>query len=107
MKDIMGMMKAASEMKAKMENMQAELAELVVEGRAGGGMVTVSLSGKGDMRGLKIDPSLLKPEDAEVVEDLIVAAYNDARGKSEAEAQRKMAEVTAGLPIPPGMKLPF
>ncbi|QYO77404.1 YbaB/EbfC family nucleoid-associated protein [Devosia salina] len=107
MKDIMGMMKAAGEMKAKMEAMQAELAELVVEGRSGGGMVSVSLSGKGDMRGLKIDPSLLKPEDAEVVEDLIVAAYNDAKGKSEAEAQRKMAEVTAGLPIPPGMKLPF
>ena len=107
MKDIMGMMKAAGEMKAKMEAMQAELAELVVEGRAGGGMVVVSLSGKGDMRGIKIDPSLLKPEDAEVVEDLIVAAYNDAKGKSEAEAQRKMAEVTAGLPIPPGMKLPF
>ena len=103
----MGMMKAAGEMKAKMEAMQAELAELVVEGRSGGGMVSVSLSGKGDMRGLKIDPSLLKPEDAEVVEDLIVAAYNDAKGKSEAEAQRKMAEVTAGLPIPPGMKLPF
>lgn len=107
MKDIMGMMKAAGEMKAKMEAMQAELADLVVEGRSGGGMVSVSLSGKGDMRGLKIDPSLLKPEDAEVVEDLIVAAYNDAKGKSEAEAQRKMAEVTAGLPIPPGMKLPF
>jgi DNA-binding YbaB/EbfC family protein len=107
MKDIMGMMKAASEMKAKMETMQAELAELVVEGRSGGGMVTVSLSGKGDVRGLKIDPSLLKPEDAEVVEDLIIAAFNDAKGKSEAEAQRKMAEVTAGLPIPPGMKLPF
>lgn len=107
MKDIMGMMKAAGEMKAKMEAMQAELAELVVEGRSGGGMVSVSLSGKGDMRGIKIDPSLLKPEDAEVVEDLIVAAYNDAKGKSEAEAQRKMAEVTAGLPIPPGMKLPF
>jgi nucleoid-associated protein EbfC len=107
MKDIMGMMKAASEMKAKMETMQAQLAELVVEGRSGGGMVTVALSGKGDMRGIKIDPSLLKPEDAEMVEDLIVAAYNDAKGKSEAEAQRKMAEVTAGLPIPPGMKLPF
>jgi nucleoid-associated protein EbfC len=107
MKDIMGMMKAASEMKAKMETMQAQLAELVVEGRSGGGMVTVALSGKGDMRGSKIDPSLLKPEDAEMVEDLIVAAYNDAKGKSEAEAQRKMAEVTAGLPIPPGMKLPF
>src|SRR5690606_21269670 len=107
MKDIMGMMKAAGEMKAKMEAMQAELANLVVEGRSGGGMVTVSLSGKGDMRGIKIDPALLKPEDAEVVEDLIVAAYNDAKGKSEAEMQRKMSEVTAGLPIPPGMKFPF
>jgi nucleoid-associated protein EbfC len=107
MKDIMGMMKAASEMKGKMEAMQAELAELVVEGRSGGGMVTVSLTGKGDVRGIKIDPSLLKPEDAEVVEDLIVAAFTDAKGKSEAEMQRRMAEVTAGLPIPPGMKLPF
>ena len=107
MKDIMNMMKAAGEMKAKMEAMQAELAELVVEGRSGGGMVIVTLSGKGDMRGIKIDPALLKPEDAEVVEDLIIAAYNDAKGKSEAEAQRKMAEVTAGLPLPPGMKLPF
>lgn len=107
MKDIMGMMKAAGEMKAKMETMQAELAELVVEGRSGGGMVVVALSGKGDVRGIKIDPSLLKPEDAEVIEDLIVAAFNDAKGKSEVEAQRKMAEVTAGLPIPPGLKLPF
>lgn len=107
MKDIMNMMKAAGEMKAKMEAMQAELAELVVEGQSGGGMVSVSLSGKGEMKGLKIDPALLKPEDAEVVEDLIIAAFNDAKGKSEAEAQRKMAEVTAGLPIPPGMKLPF
>ena len=101
------MMKAAGEMKAKMEAMQAELADLVVEGRSGGGMVVVALTGKGDMRGLKIDPSLLKPEDAEMVEDLIIAAFNDAKSKSEAEAQRKMAEVTAGLPIPPGMKLPF
>ena len=107
MKDIMGMMKAAGEMKAKMETMQAELAELVVEGSSGAGMVTVSLSGKGEMKGIKIDPTLLKPEDAEMVEDLIIAAFNDAKGKSEAEAQRKMAEVTAGLPIPPGMKLPF
>ena len=107
MKDIMGMMKAASEMKGKMEAMQAELAELVVEGRSGGGMVSVSLSGKGDMRAIKIDPTLLKPEDAEVVEDLILAAFTDAKAKSEAEMQRKMAEVTAGLPIPPGMKLPF
>lgn len=107
MKDIMGMMKAASEMKGKMEAMQAELAELVVEGRSAGGMVTVSLSGKGEMKGLKIDPTLAKADEVEVLEDLIIAAYNDAKGKSEAEMQRRMAEVTAGLPIPPGMKLPF
>ena len=106
MKDIMGMMKAASEMKGKMEAMQAELAEMVVEGRSGGGMVTVSLSGKGDMRSLKIDPSLVGDE-MEVLEDLIIAAFNDAKAKSEAETQRKMAEVTSGLPLPPGMKLPF
>ena len=107
MKDIMGMMKAASEMKGKMEAMQAELANLVVEGRSGGGMVTVSLSGKGDLKGLKIDPSLFKEDDVEVLEDLIVAAHADAKTKSESETQRRMAEVTAGLPIPPGMKLPF
>ena len=107
MKDIMGMMKAASEMKGKMEAMQAELANLVIEGRSGGGLVTVALSGKGDLKGLKIDPSLANANEIEVLEDLIVAAFNDAKGKSEAEVQRKMAEVTAGLPIPPGMKFPF
>ena len=107
MKDIMGMMKAASEMKGKMEAMQAELADLVVEGRSGGGLVTVSLSGKGDLKGLEIDPSLANPAEIEVLEDLIIAAFNDAKGKSEAEVQRKMSEVTAGLPIPPGMKFPF
>ncbi|MHA6689915.1 YbaB/EbfC family nucleoid-associated protein [Devosia sp. A449] len=107
MKDIMGMMKAAGEMKAKMETMQAELADLVVEGRSGGGLVTVSLSGKGELKGLKIDPSLFKEDDVEVLEDLIVAAHADAKAKSEAETQKKMAEVTAGLPLPPGMKLPF
>ncbi|HUH76718.1 MAG TPA: YbaB/EbfC family nucleoid-associated protein [Devosia sp.] len=107
MKDIMGMMKAATEMKGKMEAMQAELANLVVEGRAGGGMVVVTLSGKGELKGLKIDPALFKEDDVEVLEDLIIAAHNDAKAKSEAETQRKMAEVTAGLPLPPGMKLPF
>jgi DNA-binding YbaB/EbfC family protein len=107
MKDIMGMMKAAGEMKAKMETMQNELAELVVEGRSGGGMVTVALSGKGEMKSIKIDPSLVNPSEVEILEDLILAAFNDARGKSEAETQRRMAEVTAGLPLPPGMKLPF
>ena len=107
MKDIMGMMKAAGEMKGKMEAMQAELAELVVEGRSGGGMVTVSLSGKGDLKGVKIDRSLFKEDDVEVLEDLIVAAHADAKAKSEAEMQRRMGELTSGLPIPPGMKFPF
>lgn len=107
MKDIMGMMKAASEMKGKMEAMQADLANLVVMGQSGGGMVTVTLSGKGHMAGLKIDPSLLKPEDAEMLEDLLVAAHHDAKAKLDDETQSKMAEVTAGLPLPPGMKLPF
>ena len=107
MKDIMGMMKAASEMKGKMEAMQADLANLVVEGRSGGGLVVVSLSGKGDLRGVKIDPSLFKEDDVEALEDLIVAAHADAKAKSEAEMQQRMAEVTAGLPIPPGMKFRF
>jgi len=107
MKDIMGMMKAASEMKGKMEAMQAELANLVVEGRSGGGLVVVSLSGKGEMKGVKIDPSLFKEDGVEVLEDLILAAHNDAKTKAEAEMQKRMAEVTAGLPIPPGMNLPF
>ena len=107
MKDIMGMMKAASEMKGKMEAMQAELAALVVEGRSGGGMVTVSLSGKGELKGIKIDPSLFKEDDVEVLEDLIVAAHADAKAKSEDEMQKRMKEVTAGLPLPPGMNLPF
>ena len=107
MKDIMGMMKAASEMKGKMEAMQADLANLVVEGRSGGGMVMVSLSGKGDLKSLKIDSSLFREDDVEVLEDLIVAAHADAKAKSEAEMQRRMSEVTAGLPIPPGMKFPF
>ena len=107
MKDLMGMMKAAGEMKAKMETMQAELASLVVEGRSGGGLVTVSLSGKGDMKSLKIDPSLFRDDDVGVLEDLIIAAHNDAKAKVEGETQSRMAEATAGLPLPPGMKLPF
>jgi nucleoid-associated protein EbfC len=107
MKDLMGMMKAAGEMKAKMETMQAQLADMIIEGRSGGGLVTVTMSGKGDMRGLKIDPSLFKDDDVGVLEDLIMAAHNDAKAKVGAETQSRMAEVTAGLPIPPGMKLPF
>ncbi|WDR02261.1 YbaB/EbfC family nucleoid-associated protein [Devosia algicola] len=107
MKDIMGMMKAAGEMKDKMEAMQAELANLLVEGKSGGGMVKITLNGKGDLRGVKIDPSMFKEDDVEILEDLIVAAHADAKTKVEAETQNRMADVTAGLPIPPGMKLPF
>jgi DNA-binding YbaB/EbfC family protein len=107
MKDIMGMMKKAQEMQAKMAEMQDNLANLLVEGKSGGGLVTVTLSGKGDLRGLKIDPSLFKEDDVEVLEDLIIAAHADAKNKAESEAASQMQEVTAGLPIPPGMKFPF
>ena len=107
MKDIMGLMKKAGEMQAKMQEMQEEAANTEVVGTAGGGLVTVTLSGKGEMRGLKVDPSLLKEEEAEIMEDLILAAHNDAKGKSEAAMQEKMQEMTAGLSLPPGMKLPF
>ena len=106
MKDIMNMMKAAQEMQGRMQEMQAKIADLVVEGRAGGGLVTVTLNGKGEMRAIKIDPSLIT-DDISVVEDLIVAAHNDAKGKAEYEMNAKMQELTAGLPLPPGMKFPF
>jgi DNA-binding YbaB/EbfC family protein len=107
MKDLMGMMKGIGEMKAKMEAAQAEIANLTVEGRSGGGLVTVTMTGKGDMKGLQIDPSLFRDDDVDVLEDLIIAAHADAKAKAEAEVARRMQDVTAGLPIPPGMKLPF
>ena len=107
MKDIMGMMGKIKDMQAKMERMQEELAELECEGVAGGGMVAVRLSGKGLMKGVKIDPSMFKEDDVEVLEDLILAAHNDAKAKLEATMQKKTQELTAGLPIPPGFKMPF
>lgn len=106
MKDIMGMMKAAQEMQGRMQDMQSQIAQLTVEGRSGAGMVVVTLSGKGEMKGLKIDKSLVS-DDISVVEDLIIAAHNDAKGKLEYETNAKMQELTAGLPLPPGMKFPF
>jgi DNA-binding YbaB/EbfC family protein len=105
MRDLMGMMAKAKELQQKMQDAQAELDQVEVQGVAGGGVVTVTLSAKGEMRGLKIDPSLIVPDEAEILEDLIVAAHADARGKAEAAMQEKMAGLTAGLPIPPGMKL--
>ena len=107
MRDIMGMMGKVKEMQEKMGAMQEEIAALEIEGTAGGGLVTVRMNGKGHMLGLKVDPSLFKEDDVEVLEDLIVAAHNDAKGKAEAEMQKRTQELTAGLPIPPGMKLPF
>lgn len=107
MKDLMGMMKKAQELQDRMQSLQQEIADLEIEGRSGAGLVTVTLTGKGEMRGLHIDPSLFKEDSVEILEDLIVTAHNDAKQKAEAEVQAKMAEVTAGLPLPPGMKLPF
>ncbi|MBF2717615.1 YbaB/EbfC family nucleoid-associated protein [Agrobacterium vitis] len=107
MRDIMGMMGKVKEMQAKMEKMQEEIASLQVEGKSGGGLVTVAMTGKGELKGLKIDPSLFKEDDVEILEDLIVAAHKDAKDKAEAIAAEKTKDMTAGLPIPPGFKLPF
>jgi len=107
MVDIMGMMKKAQAMQAKLQDVQDELAKLDVEGQSGGGLVRITLSAKGELRGVAIDASLLTPGDKEMVEDLLVAAHGDAKKKADALASDKMREVTAGLPLPPGMKLPF
>lgn len=107
MKDILGMMGRVKEMQAKMQEMQDSLQEMEIEGHAGAGMVTVRLNGKGAMRGLSLDPSLMQPGEAEILEDLIVAAHNDARARLEEAVAEKTRELTAGLPIPPGFKLPF
>ena len=105
MPDFLGLMKQATELKSKMEAMQAELERLEVEGASGGGLVAVKLSGKGDLRGARIDDSLLKPDQKEILEDLLVAAHADARRKLEAMLADKMQALTGGLPLPPGLKL--
>ena len=105
MSDFLGLMKQATELKSKMEAMQAELDRLEVEGSAGGGLVALTISGKGELRGARIDDSLLKPDQKDIVEDLIVAAHADARRKLEAVLQDKMQAMTGGLPLPPGLKL--
>lgn len=107
MKDIMGLMKKAQEMQARMADMQAEMENMLVEGQSGGGMVKVTLTAKGMMKAVAIDPSLLKEDEKEIVEDLIIAAHEDARKKAENVMAEKMKDMTAGLPLPPGMKLPF
>jgi len=107
MKNIGQMMKQAQQMQAKMAEMQEGLGALEVSGGSGGGLVSVTLDGKGDMRGIKIDPSLVNADEVEVLEDLVTAAFNDAKAKVEAHMQEEMAKLTGGLNLPPGMKLPF
>ncbi len=107
MKNLAGMLKQAQQMQQKMADMQAALEAAEVDGTAGGGMVTVTLSGKGEMRRIRIDPSIANPDDVEMMEDLILAAHKDAKGKAEAYAAEEMKKVTGGLELPPGMSLPF
>lgn len=105
MTDIMGLMKQAQGLQKKMADAQAELETLEVEGASGGGVVKVVTSAKGAVRSVRIDPSLLVPAEVEILEDLLVAALNDAGGKAERLAGERMQQVTAGLPLPPGLKL--
>ncbi len=107
MKNLGQMMKQAQEMQTKMAEMQERLAETEVTGASGGGMIQVTLNGKGEMRGVTIDPVLVDPSEVAVLEDLIVAATNDAKAKVEAQVAQKMGELTGGLGLPPGFKLPF
>ena len=107
MKDLLGLMGKAKEMQAKFQAMQEEMAAIEASGQSGGGLVQVTLSGKFDMKALKIDPSLFKEDEVEILEDLILAAHNDAKAKVEQAMQEKTRALTAGMPLPPGMKLPF
>lgn len=107
MKNLGDMMKQVQAMQSRMAEMQAKLEQATVTGQSGGGLVKVTLNGKGVMTGIVIDPSLLKPEEREIVEDLVIAAHGDAKTKSEAMMAEEMKSVTGGLPLPPGLKLPF
>jgi nucleoid-associated protein EbfC len=107
MKNIAGLMKQAAQMQQKMEELQTKLSEMMLEGAAGAGMVTLTLNGKGEMKGVRIDPKLLDPNDVEMLQDLLIAAHADAKRKTEAMAAEEMQKLTGGLNLPPGMKLPF
>ena len=101
------MMKQAQEMQKKMKELQEGLANLEVEGSSGGGLVKITVTGKGEVKKIKIDPSLIKPEESEILEDLIVAAFNEAKKKSEEASAEEMKKLTGGLNLPPGFKMPF
>ncbi len=107
MKNLAGLMKQASQMQSKMEEMQARLQTIELVGEAGAGMVRVTMNGKGELRGIKIDPKIVDPADSEVLEDLILAAHRDAKAKIDAAMAAEMQQVTGGLNLPPGFKLPF
>ncbi|MBS0239458.1 MAG: YbaB/EbfC family nucleoid-associated protein [Proteobacteria bacterium] len=105
MKDLMGMMKQVGQMQARLKEMQDDLAKSEIEGQSGGGLVHLTVDGRGEVKRVRIDPSLMKPDEVEILEDLIVAAAADARAKVDSIMQTKMSEITGGLPLPPGMKL--
>jgi len=105
MKDLMGMMKQVGQMQARLKEMQDDLAKSEIEGQSGGGLVHLTVDGRGEVKRVRIDPSLIKPDEVEILEDLIVAAAADARAKVDSIMQTKMSEITGGLPLPPGMKL--
>lgn len=107
MKNFGQMMQKVQEMQEKMQSMQEQIEELLIEGSSGAGSINVTLNGKGNMRSINIDPKLVNPEDVEILEDLIIAAVNDARAKIDDSVSEKMQEVTGGLSLPPGFKLPF
>ncbi|MQX36010.1 YbaB/EbfC family nucleoid-associated protein [Roseospira navarrensis] len=107
MKNLGNLMKQAQDMQRKMGEMQEKMKEMEISGTSGGGMVEVVINGKGEMRRLSIDKSIVDPEDKEMIEDLVVAAFNDAKGKAEEAMQEQMQEITGGLKLPPGMNLPF
>jgi len=107
MKNLGQFMKQAQQMQARMQEIQTRLESVEMTGTSGGGLVSVTLSGKGVMRKVKIDPSLMQPGEVEVLEDLVAAAYADAKSKVEENSAKEVGELTGGLQLPPGMKLPF
>jgi hypothetical protein len=107
MKNLGGLMKQAQQMQAKMQEMQAKLETMEITGESGAGLVRITLNGKGEMKGVKIDPKVADPADIEMLEDLIIAAHRDAKEKIDAETSAEMQKITGGMQLPPGMKLPF
>ena len=107
MVNIGNMMKQAQQLQQKMAEAQEKLNLIEVEGISGGGLVKVTATAKGEIKAIEIDKSIMKVEEKDITEDLIVAAINDAKQKGEIASQEKMKSITGGLPLPPGMKLPF